>query len=67
MSFFQGLDAEAIAHQLSITSAAVRSQKRYALRLLRLRFADNQMALAFICSLSLVECRIFHDFSQVLA
>jgi RNA polymerase sigma-70 factor (ECF subfamily) len=67
MSYFQGLDAEAIAHQLSITSATVRSQKRYALHLLRLRFADNQMALAFICSLSIVECRIFHDFSQVLA
>ena len=48
MIYIEGLDADVIAHQLSITTSTVRSQKRHALELLRVRFADNQLALVLI-------------------
>jgi RNA polymerase sigma-70 factor (ECF subfamily) len=48
MIYIEGLDADVIAHQLSITPSTVRSQKRHALELLRVRFADNQLALVLI-------------------
>jgi RNA polymerase sigma-70 factor (ECF subfamily) len=52
MIYIEGLEADVIAHQLSITTATVRSQKRHALDLLRIHFSDNQIALALIVTLS---------------
>ncbi|WP_166437138.1 RNA polymerase sigma factor [Niastella caeni] len=56
MLYYEGLKPDVIAHQLSITPETVRSQKRHALELLRVRLSDNQMALAVILTLSLLEC-----------
>ena len=56
MLFFDGMKTDEVAHELSITTETVRSQKRRALNLLRLRLADNQMALAMILYLSMIEC-----------
>ncbi len=67
MIYFQGLDTDAIANQLSISRDTVRSQKRHALKLLRLRFADNPMALALLCTLSMAEYGTFWDGSHVFA
>lgn len=53
--YIDGLKPDEIAHQLSITPETVRSQKRHALELLRVRLSDNQMALALIFTLSLIE------------
>ena len=53
--YIDGLKPDEIAHQLSITPETVRSQKRHALELLRVRLNDNQMALALIFTLSLME------------
>ena len=55
MLFIEGLKPDVIAHQLSITPETVRSQKRHALDLLRVRLSDNQMALALIFTLSVLE------------
>lgn len=55
MLYMEGLKPDVIAHQLSITPETVRSQKRHALELLRVRLSDNQMALALIFTLSLLE------------
>lgn len=59
MIYFHGLDTEAIAQQLSISRDTVRSLKRHALKLLRLRFTDNSMALALLCSLGITDYGIF--------
>jgi RNA polymerase sigma factor (sigma-70 family) len=56
MLFFDGMKTDDVARELSITTETVRSQKRRALNLLRLRLADNQMALAMILYLSMIEC-----------
>lgn len=55
MLYIEGLKPDVIAHQLDITPETVRSQKRHALELLRVRLSDNQMALALIFTLSLME------------
>jgi RNA polymerase sigma-70 factor (ECF subfamily) len=55
MLFIEGLKPDVIAHQLSITPETVRSQKRHALELLRIRLSDNQIALAWILTLSVLE------------
>jgi RNA polymerase sigma-19 factor, ECF subfamily len=55
MIYIEGLETDVIALQLSISTATVRSQKRHALELLRVRFSDNQLALALILALSLLE------------
>jgi RNA polymerase sigma-70 factor (ECF subfamily) len=55
MIYIEGLEADVIAHQLSITTATVRSQKRHALDLLRIRFSDNQIALGLIFTMGLIE------------
>jgi RNA polymerase sigma-70 factor (ECF subfamily) len=65
MLFFQGMKTADIARELNITPETVRSQKRRALDLLRLRLSDNQMALAIILYLSLIECgHLFHQVEQ---
>ena len=55
MIYIEGLETDVIAHQLSISTSTVRSQKRHALELLRIRFSDNQIALALILACSLIE------------
>jgi RNA polymerase sigma-70 factor (ECF subfamily) len=55
MIYIEGLEADVIAHQLSITTATVRSQKRHALDLLRIHFSDNQIALGLILTMGLIE------------
>ncbi len=55
MIYIEGLEANVIAHQLSITTATVRSQKRHALDLLRIHFSDNQVALGLILTWGLIE------------
>jgi RNA polymerase sigma-70 factor (ECF subfamily) len=48
MIYIEGLETDIIALQLAITPATVRSQKRHAIELLRVRFSDNQLAPALI-------------------
>jgi RNA polymerase sigma-70 factor (ECF subfamily) len=67
MFYFEGKDAGVIAEQLSITRDTVRSQKRYALELLRTRFSDNPMLITFICTLVLLDNPVFLDRVQVFA
>jgi RNA polymerase sigma-70 factor (ECF subfamily) len=65
MIYFEGLSVNNIAQQLCISNETVRSQKRYALHLLRLRFSESQLMIAFICSLAFVESTSFLDPAQL--
>jgi RNA polymerase sigma-70 factor (ECF subfamily) len=67
MIYIEGLETDVIAHQLSISTSTVRSQKRHALELLRIHFSDNQIALAFILALSLLENSPFLVSTQTFA
>jgi hypothetical protein len=49
------LEADVIAHQLSISIATVSSPKKHTLELLCVRLSANPMALAWIFTLSLLE------------
>ena len=67
MIYIAGLEADVIAHQLAISTATVRSQKRHALELLRIRFSDNQIALALILALHVMESSSILTASQAFA
>jgi RNA polymerase sigma-70 factor (ECF subfamily) len=54
--FFEGLKPNEIAAQLSITPETVRSQKRRAIELLRIKFSDNQLAVALLFIHTLAYC-----------
>jgi RNA polymerase sigma-70 factor, ECF subfamily len=67
MIYIEGLGADVIAHQLSITTGTVRSQKRHALELLRVRFSDNQLALVLILAFITAENSPFLAAAQAFA
>jgi RNA polymerase sigma-70 factor (ECF subfamily) len=67
MIYFDGLSVNNIAAQLGITSETVRSQKRNALKLLRMRFSENQLMIALICAFGLLESSSFLDPAQLFA
>lgn len=53
--FYEGLKPAEISARLSITPETVRSQKRRALELLRIRFANNELVVAVLFCLSLMD------------
>jgi len=65
MIFFEGLSVSTIAERLGIANETVRSQKRRALHLLRLRFSENQLMIAVICALELLDSTSFLDQTQL--
>jgi RNA polymerase sigma-70 factor (family 1) len=65
MLFFDGLSVNTVAEQLGITNETVRSQKRRALHLLRMRFSENQLMIAIICALELFDSTSFLDHAQL--
>ena len=65
MIFFEGLSVSTVAERLSITSETVRSHKRRALNLLRMRFSENQLVIALICALELLDNTSFLDQTQL--
>jgi RNA polymerase sigma-70 factor (family 1) len=55
MLYIEGLKPSEIAKELNLTPETIRSQKRRALQLLRIRLSDNQMALIWILWLGFFE------------
>jgi RNA polymerase sigma-70 factor (family 1) len=55
MLYFDGLKPAEIAQELDLTPETIRSQKRRALQILRIRLSDNQMALVWILWIGLFE------------